>query len=400
MGSCDTRTHPFAMKFVVVFVALLSVAAAAPFFPESNGLKKVPVFKTQSARMAAKQNGLMTAAPQYTLGAHNEPLSDYQDAQYYGEITIGTPAQNFKVVFDTGSSNLWVPSKKCSLLQVACKLHKKYDSSKSSTYVANGTDFAIQYGSGACSGILSQDVVTAGDLTIKDQTFAEITKEPGIAFIAGKFDGILGLAFDSISVDSVTPWWYNLVNQGEVSDPVFSFWLSKDPNASQGGEITFGGLDDSRYSGDVTYVPLNSETYWAFLMDDLKIGGKSAGVCSDCQAIADTGTSLLAGPKDDVQKINDAIGAKTGPTGEATVDCSALSSMPDISFTLKGKDFTLTPDQYVLKVSAGKSTECLSGFMGIDLPKPLWILGDVFIGSYYTVFDFGNKQVGFATAKQ
>jgi cathepsin D len=349
-----------------------------------------------SAAHAAVESGLLSS-----LGAsHSEDLSDYMLAQFYGEISIGTPAQTFKVVFDTGSSNLWVPSKKCSLLQIACKTHERYDATKSSSYQANGTDFAVQYGSGSCSGFLSADTVTIGDITIKDQTFAEVTKEPGVAFIAGKFDGILGLAFDSISVDHVTPVWYNMLSQGQVTDPVFSFWLTKDPQSQLGGEITFGGIDESRYSGDITYVPLVSETYWAFKMDDLKVAGESMGVCTNCNAIADTGTSLIAGPKDAITKINNKIGATTGATGQATVDCSQLSSMPDVDFVLNGKSFKLSPQQYVLQVSAGSKTECLSGFMGIDLPQPIWILGDVFIGSYYTVFDYGNKQVGFATATQ
>ena len=99
------------------------------------------------------------------------------------------------------------------------------------------------------------------------QTFAEGTKIPGIQFILSKFDGILGMAFTSISVDRVTPVFQNMVKQRLVSRAVFSFWLSRDPSAKEGGEIILGGSDPSKYSGNFTYVELNNETYWQFTMD-------------------------------------------------------------------------------------------------------------------------------------
>jgi hypothetical protein len=150
----------------------------------------------------------------------------------------------------------------------------------------------------------------------------------------------------------------------------------------------------SHYTGDFTYVPLKSEDYWRIALDDLQINGKSYTTTKT--AIVDSGTSLLAGPKDDVTKIATMLGATLVAGKEWTIDCK--KGGPDVAFKVAGKDYTFKFSEYT--ISSGST--CLLAFMGIDVPAPngpLWILGDVFMRKYYTVFDWGNKRVGFALAK-
>lgn len=82
------------------------------------------------------------------------PLVNIQDMAYMGPITIGTPPQLFNVIFDTGSTDLWVPSANCT--DDACTSKNAFNSTKSTTYSFDGRPYSIQYGSGAVSGILSK----------------------------------------------------------------------------------------------------------------------------------------------------------------------------------------------------------------------------------------------------
>lgn len=296
-----------------------------------------------------------------------------------------------------------------------------------------------------------------------------------MTFVAAKFDGLVGMAFKSISVDQVTPLFDNMVAQGLVKESVFGFYM----RAQQVGELILGGVDHTKYTGDITWAPLTHETYWAFNLTSLSIGGNT--LCTNCKVIADTGTSLIAGPSKVVTQINQQIGA-TGviafscqqivngfgpvildylangmtaeqvcrnigacpggvgcstctdvvgwvqyflksnatrteilkdldqlcnylpsPMGESVVDCSSIPSLPDVTINIGGKPLVLKSDQYIVTIHdpTGGPPTCLSGFIGMDLPPQLgvqWILGDPIIRAYYTIFDYGNKRVGFAKA--
>lgn len=368
------------MKFVSVLFA--SVAAAE--------LQRVPLAKKQLTfdEMLKSMNG-----HHQELGAkYGNPtpivITDYQNAQYYGPISVGSPGETVQVVYDTGSSNLWVPNKGCCSF---LSKHNFYHHDKSSSYTANGTVFNIAYGSGPVSGFYSSDAVTLGGVKVNDYLFAEVNnvKGLGLGYTLGHFDGICGLAWDRISVDGVQTPVQALVASGELPEPVFAFYLGNNVD----GELTIGGVDKAHYTGDFTYVPLSSEDYWSVKLDGLTLDGKAIG--STQKAIVDSGTSLLAGPTEEVTAIAKALDLGSILGKEYTVDCNKTYTL---SYTVGGQEWTLNQEDMILANSGGK---CIFGMLAIDVPAPagpLWILGDVFMRKYYVKFDVGQKRMGFATS--
>mgnify|MGYP002715323967 CR=1 FL=1 len=324
---------------------------------------------------------------------HQVPLADFLNAQYFAEIEIGTPPQQFSVILDTGSSNLWIPSESCT--SIACFLHRRYDNTLSTTYKKNGSDFKIQYGSGSMKGFVSNDVVRIGDLEIKGQEFAEATSEPGLAFAFGRFDGILGLGYDTISVNRIVPPFYQMVRQGLLDRAVFAFYLGDSP--SNGGEATFGGVNPEHYEGRITYAPVRRRGYWEVSLDKVGFADEELELQNTGAAI-DTGTSLIAMPTDVAEILNKEIGAERTWMGQYVLDCDKVAQLPPLTFYFDNKPYTLNGTDYVLNLQG----TCVSAFMGIDIAPPvgpLWIIGDAFLRRYYTVYDLERDAVGFAPAK-
>jgi len=316
-------------------------------------------------------------------------LENSMNAQYFGEISLGSPPQTFKVIFDTGSSNLWVPSKKC-WFSLACWLHNTYSSSASSSYISDGRDLSIKYGSGAISGMLSQDHVSLGGLKAQNVTFGEVTSLSGVSFLMAKFDGIMGMGFRTISVQNVSTVVETLHEQGQIDEASFSFYLTKEADL-KGSALVLGGLNPKYYTGDIKYYNLSSTTYWVIDMDKFVVNSTEIVVK---KAILDTGTSLIVGDTSYINQINQIV-------GEVDSGCVGIENLPDITVYINGDGFLLKAKDYVMKVTVFGYSQCLSGFMAMDMPaqlKDAVILGDVFLKTYYTHFDMTKQRVGLAKA--
>ncbi|XP_032734245.1 renin isoform X1 [Lontra canadensis] len=381
---------------------------------DTGAFRRIFLKKMPSIRESLKERGvdvarlgadwsLFTKRLSFGNGTSPVVLTNYLDTQYYGEIGIGTPPQTFKVIFDTGSANLWVPSTKCSPLYTACEIHSLYDSSESSSYMENGTAFTIHYGSGKVKGFLSQDMVTVGGITVT-QTFGEVTELPLIPFMLAKFDGVLGMGFPAQAVGGVTPVFDHILSQGVLKEDVFSVYYSRNFKDSHllGGELVLGGSDPQYYQGNFHYVSVSQTGSWQIKMKGVSVRSATV-VCEEgCMVVVDTGASYISGPTSSLRLLMDTLGAKELSTNEYVVNCNQVPTLPDISFHLGGRAYTLSSSDYVLPDSYGNDDLCTLALHGLDVPPPtgpVWVLGASFIRKFYTEFDRHNNRIGFALAR-
>ncbi|KAG9352789.1 hypothetical protein JZ751_017365, partial [Albula glossodonta] len=288
-----------------------------PYFPTHSGrisLKKMPSILETLREMGVSPAQVFAALAETAPdsfsnnGTAPTPLINYFDTQYFGEISIGSPAQTFNVVFDTGSANLWVPSTTCSPLYTACFTHNRYDSSKSRTHIENGTGFSIQYASGNVRGFLSEDVVVVAGIPVV-QVFAEATALPAMPFIFAKFDGVLGMGYPNVAIDGITPVFDRIMSQHVLKEEVFSVYYSRDPKHTPGGEIVLGGTDPDYYTGTFNYLQTIKEGKWEVQLKGVSVGTDLLFCKEGCTAVIDTGSSYITGPASSVPVLMKAIGA-------------------------------------------------------------------------------------------
>ncbi|XP_042363792.1 pepsin A-like [Plectropomus leopardus] len=377
------------MKWAVLVCAMVAL---------SECFYQVPLEKGKTAREILEEQGLWeeyrlkypynpTAKFDDRFAVGTESMTNDADLSYYGVISIGTPPQSFKVIFDTGSSNLWVPSIYCN--SPACNNHAKFNPSTSSTYKHSSASLNIQYGTGSMIGLLGYDTVMVGGLAVTNQIFGLSTSEaPFMQYM--RADGILGLAYPRLAASGATPVFDNMMTEDLVKQDLFSVYLSS--NSQQGSVVTFGGIDSNHYTGSITWVPLSRDLYWQITVDSVTVNGQVVACSGGCQAIVDTGTSLIVGPQSSISNINSRVGAYS-QNGDYMVNCNNIAQMPDVTFHIQGQEFTLPASAYIHQ---SQYFGCRTGFgNGGD---SLWILGDVFIRQYFAVFNRGQNMVGLAKA--
>jgi len=337
---------------------------------------------TKSNYLHDKWNGMLEESA-------NVDLQDYMNIWYYGSVQLGTPAVSYLMLFETRFSNLWVPASNCTN---CAKSKTKYNPSASSTYQANGSSLDFDF-LGSMKGYVAHDLLTIGDLQC-EVDFAAVTKVPeNILFKMTKFDGVFGLGWSNISLDGLTPLMQGLEDEKVIDSYMFGFYIQSDVHKT--GKLTIGGYDKSK-AKSIRWVPVETENSWSVNIQKLSFGGVSATKATS--AIIDSGLPALVGPKDEVAAIAMQMGAKHSMNAY-TVGCNV--NLPDMevklgsdthttTLTVKGDDLRIKLCKFVI------FCKCFLAIMGVDTPEPFWILGNVIMRDYYTIFDFGNAQIGFS----
>merc|ERR1719265_1598928 len=331
------------------------------------------------------------------LGASNRTRVVHKTA-YFGNVLVGTPSQKFVVVFDTGSGNLIVPGSQC--LAEACVEHKQFQASKSSTSRSvncDGSDVTsgyehdavtIHFGTGQVAGHCMQDNICVGN-ACSQGNFIAATDESSQPFSLFSFDGILGLALESMAQSPSFSMTTRMKGNRALEYPVFSVFLSD--NDEEESEVTFGSLKLDHLATDVFWVPVKRPSgYWEVHIDDITLDNTPLKLCTDCQVAVDTGTSQLAGPTEVITNLAQVL--------DVQPDCSNFDNLPNLGFFIGNHILNLMPNDYVDR----QGDYCDVALMCLDVPPPkgpLFIFGIPFLQKFYTVYDEANLQVGFGVAK-
>ncbi|CAO0801696.1 unnamed protein product [Mucor circinelloides] len=458
------------MKITAAILALVAVIQAEALAADSDkGILRSTIIKnprqSNPLEVARKRYQILNKRKLDKRDPFNAALYNDQGSQYLIDVGIGTPPQHFAVTLDTGSADLWVPSTQCPAR--SCPFYR-FDTSNSSTFKTLNKPFGIQYGIGSVNGTYATDTVSVGGASIPNQQFglASITEDimqpnPSAGGVGSnspepfntsttnvEANGILGLGYPSLTQansqgeGAYNPFVFNLAAQKVIKEPIFSIFLNSISEPNWSGEIIFGGIDESKFNGELNYLPVASLTtrsssgitatdskagyyYWMVYGQGLGVKNSNTGSNPSWRLreigayILDTGTTLTYLPTSVATDIVTAFAGERNfaldrQSGVFIVDCATAKS-PAIfqlqmsqSSTVSSSPLTLSvpASELVIPIdgtTADNAQVCMFGIAplggGGGIGSNMYLIGDSVLRSAYMVFDMGQNRVGLAANK-
>ncbi|KAF9453437.1 acid protease [Macrolepiota fuliginosa MF-IS2] len=323
------------------------------------------------------------------------------DVGYLATVQMGTPPQDFLLLMDSGSADLWVGAENCQSQGGGdCGNHRFLGTTASSTFVDTNAPFSVTYGTGSVSGDIITDNLAIAGLQLTGHTFGVATTE-SVDFSSNTtpFDGLMGLAQSTLSEQKTATPIEALASQKLVNAAVIGYKISRLADNKNDGEITFGGTDPTKFdpASVVTLPNVNTQGFWESAMDAVSVNGQSLNL-QGRTAILDTGTTLIVAPDADAQAVHAAIpGAQPDGQGGFTVPCTTTAQ---VALTFGGKAFAIEPKDIAFQpVDPNNPTgDCTSGIASGNIGGANeWLVGDVFLKNAYFSTDVGNNQMSLAT---
>lgn len=312
-------------------------------------------------------------------------MTNLRDSQYVGPLKVGSQGDVLSVVYDTGSTNLWFASTLCT--EGSCLKRRRYDPKASESFHEGNYDLNVRFGTGELTGRQGIDDVEMANFKVRQQTFSLIEKEKGSIFDELDFEGILGLAFPSMSANGVTPFFDQVIQQSLLETNAISFYFTKLPEDASA--VFFGEPNAKLYKGELVGLPVTEQHYWMVDLKNFKLGDKV--IDGPKKVVFDSGTTYYTAPKALLPTI---LAEMPQASCESIRD--GTTKLPDLVWTLVGRDgadvqISVKPHDYY--VSSGADDHCDPAWMGIEVPSPHgpgYIFGEAFMRSYFTSFHRGD----------
>lgn len=372
---------------------------------KENTTKSGSLGETQSVASAKAQanqyaysDTLLKASP--VTAAKSLGLSiEANNIGYVATVQFGAKKTPFKMLIDSGSADTWVPSSKC---KNCGKSQQKLSKTVSNSLQTSKQQWSITYGTGNAKGYLATDDLSIAGMNLKNYKFALATEESD-DFSSSPFDGLMGLAQETLS-NSQSPTPIDaLYNEKLVSAPVMGYKLGDATTASgkraavNDGEVTFGGVDSAKYTGKLVEIPnVSQQGFYEIPIQGVSVNGKTiASLSSGRTSILDTGTSLMVAPQKDAEAVHAQIpGAKSDGQGGFTVPCTTNSTL---SFKFGGQDWPLLArDLIFVPVDNNKPNgDCISSLGGGDVGQQgEWLVGAAALKRLYFATNAQKNVIG------